>query len=51
MEIYANSQVAEQLYEEHYQIVQAVAAQDKQLAAARMRAHLEHVESIIKRYV
>ncbi|MGG1516062.1 FadR/GntR family transcriptional regulator [Paenibacillus oryzisoli] len=51
VEIYANSQVAEQLYEEHYQIVQAVAAQDKQLAAARMRAHLEHVESIIKRYV
>lgn len=51
VEIYANRSVAGQLYREHYALYEAIAAQDAELAAARMREHLRHVESILMKYV
>lgn len=51
VEMYANNLVAKRLYEEHLMIYEAVSSRDKQLAAQRMRIHLEHVESIITKYV
>ncbi|NEW09069.1 FadR family transcriptional regulator [Paenibacillus sp. SYP-B3998] len=51
VEMYANCFVAERLYQEHSMIFEAVSARDKNLAARHMRLHLEHVESILTKYV
>jgi GntR family transcriptional repressor for pyruvate dehydrogenase complex len=51
VEMYANSLVAERLYDEHLMIFEAVSSCDKNLAAQRMKIHLEHVESILTKYV
>jgi len=51
VEIYANRAVAGQLYREHYALYEAIAAGDADLAAGRMREHLQHVETILMKYV
>lgn len=51
VEIYANRAVAGQLYREHYALYEAIAAGDAELAAGRMREHLQHVEAILMKYV
>ncbi|MFC4778656.1 FadR/GntR family transcriptional regulator [Paenibacillus sp. GCM10023252] len=51
VEIYANQLVAQQLYEEHREIYEAVLASDEARAAATMRQHLQHVETILMKYM
>ncbi len=51
VEIYANRAVAGQLYREHYALYEAIAAGDSELAAGRMREHLQHVEAILMKYL
>ncbi|MFD0670186.1 FadR/GntR family transcriptional regulator [Cohnella sp. GCM10027633] len=51
VEIYANRSVAGQLYGEHFALYEAIAAGDAELAASRMREHLQHVESILMKYL
>ncbi|WP_019004079.1 FadR/GntR family transcriptional regulator [Cohnella laeviribosi] len=51
VELYANRSVAERLFREHSAIYEAVARRDSALAAESMRLHLEHVESILTKYV
>ncbi|MFC5649088.1 FadR/GntR family transcriptional regulator [Paenibacillus solisilvae] len=50
-ELYANRSVSERLYKEHLAIFTAIAEQDAALAADRMKQHLQHVESILMKYV
>ena len=50
-ELYANRSVSEQLYKEHLAIFKAILEQDAALAAERMKQHLQHVESILMKYV
>ncbi|BBH18925.1 GntR family transcriptional regulator [Paenibacillus baekrokdamisoli] len=50
-ELYANRSVSEQLYEEHSAIFQAIVNQDASLASDKMKQHLQHVESILMKYV
>jgi GntR family transcriptional repressor for pyruvate dehydrogenase complex len=51
VELYANRQVAERLYLEHSAIYEAVSLQDPELAAQRMKQHLQHVETILMKYI
>ncbi|WP_256757537.1 FadR/GntR family transcriptional regulator [Cohnella sp. WQ 127256] len=51
VELYANQKVAEQLYLEHSAIYEAVRKQDSELAAKRMKKHLQHVENILTKYI
>ncbi|MCD9021817.1 FadR/GntR family transcriptional regulator [Cohnella silvisoli] len=51
VELYANQQVAERLYLEHSAIFEAVRLQDSELAAQRMKQHLQHVENILMKYI
>ncbi|MFC5530183.1 FadR/GntR family transcriptional regulator [Cohnella yongneupensis] len=51
VEIYANRAVSGQLLGEHSALYEAIAAGDAELAGARMREHLQHVESILMKYV
>ena len=46
---FAERASAEQLLEEHREIVAAIAAQDEQLAAERMSHHIEKVDQVIQR--
>jgi GntR family transcriptional repressor for pyruvate dehydrogenase complex len=50
-ELYANRSVSDRLYREHVTIFEAVEAGDALLAEQRMKAHLQHVESILMRYL
>jgi GntR family transcriptional repressor for pyruvate dehydrogenase complex len=50
-ELYSNRSVSEQLYKEHLAIFKAILEQDAALAAERMKQHLQHVESILMKYV
>lgn len=51
VELYANQRVAERLYSEHLAIYEAVRIQDPDLAAQRMKQHLQHVETILMKYI
>ncbi|MBN2984193.1 MULTISPECIES: FadR/GntR family transcriptional regulator [Cohnella] len=51
VELYANRSVAERLFREHSAIYDAVARRDAAAAGESMRLHLEHVESILTKYV
>jgi GntR family transcriptional repressor for pyruvate dehydrogenase complex len=51
VEIYANRSVAQQLYQEHYEVFNAIAASDANLASQMMRQHLQHVERILMKYI
>jgi GntR family transcriptional repressor for pyruvate dehydrogenase complex len=51
VELYANRQVAERLYLDHSAIFEAVSLQDPELAAHRMKQHLQHVENILMKYI
>jgi GntR family transcriptional repressor for pyruvate dehydrogenase complex len=51
VELYSNQQVAERLYLEHSAIFEAVRKQDPELAAQRMKQHLQHVENILMKYI
>ncbi|WP_239614516.1 FadR/GntR family transcriptional regulator [Cohnella mopanensis] len=51
VELYANHQVAKQLYKEHSAIFEAIRIQDSELAAKRMKQHLQHVENILTKYI
>jgi len=51
VELYANQSVAKKLYKEHSALFAAIEAQDADLAARRMRQHLQHVESILMKYL
>lgn len=51
VELYSNHTVAERLYLEHLAIYEAVASQDGELAALTMRQHLQHVASILLKYI
>ena len=50
-ELYANRSVSEQLFKEHLAIFKAILEQDAALAAEGMKQHLQHVESILMKYV
>ncbi|MNW17030.1 DNA-binding transcriptional repressor LldR [compost metagenome] len=50
-ELYANQAVAVQLLKEHKVIYEAILAGDPVLASQAMRVHLEHVESILIKYI
>jgi len=51
VELYANRDVSQRLYEEHAAIVAAVAARDAEAAGTSMKRHLTHVRSMIEKYV
>lgn len=51
VELYSNQQVAKRLYREHYAIYEAVRLQDSELAAKKMKQHLQHVENILTKYI
>jgi GntR family transcriptional regulator, transcriptional repressor for pyruvate dehydrogenase complex len=51
VELYANRQVAEELYLEHLAIYEAVSSRNAELAGLRMKQHLEHVETILMKYI
>jgi GntR family transcriptional repressor for pyruvate dehydrogenase complex len=51
VEIYANRSVAQQLYQEHLAIFDAVSIRDSNLAGQRMKLHLKHVERILMKYL
>ncbi len=51
VELYANEAVAERLYREHSAIFEAIAEQDSELAAERMKQHLQHIESIVRKHL
>ncbi|CAN7230194.1 FadR/GntR family transcriptional regulator [Paenibacillus sp. LjRoot153] len=50
-ELYANQEVAVQLLKEHKVIYEAICGGDPVLASEAMREHLEHVESILIKYI
>jgi GntR family transcriptional regulator, transcriptional repressor for pyruvate dehydrogenase complex len=50
-ELYANQEVAVQLLKEHKVIYDAIYSGDPMLASQAMREHLEHVESILIKYI
>lgn len=50
-ELYANRSVSERLYEEHLAIFKAISEEDSLLAADRMKQHLQHVESLLMKYL
>ncbi|MNR37122.1 DNA-binding transcriptional repressor LldR [compost metagenome] len=50
-ELYANQAVAVQLLKEHKVIYEAILSGDSGLASEAMREHLEHVESILIKYI
>lgn len=50
-ELYANQAVAVQLLKEHKVIYEAICSGDPVLASQAMRVHLEHVESILIKYI
>ncbi|MBP1965330.1 FadR/GntR family transcriptional regulator [Paenibacillus aceris] len=50
-ELYANQDVAIQLLKEHTRIYEAIRSGDQEQASQAMRSHLEHVESILVKYI
>jgi len=50
-ELYANRSVSDRLYREHRAIFEAVERGDAAAAEARMREHLQHVESILFKHL
>lgn len=50
-ELYSNQEVAVQLLKEHKVIYEAIHSGDPELASQAMRVHLEHVESILIKYI
>lgn len=50
-ELYANQDVAIQLLKEHTRIYEAIRRGDQEQASHAMRSHLEHVESILVKYI
>ncbi|WP_018757182.1 FadR/GntR family transcriptional regulator [Paenibacillus terrigena] len=51
VELYANRSVSEQLYQEHLSISEAVQQGQPDQASQAMRTHLQHVESILTKYI
>ncbi|UJF36001.1 FadR/GntR family transcriptional regulator [Paenibacillus hexagrammi] len=51
VELYANSSVARRLYQEHLAIYDAVRRSHRAEASHHMKAHLEHVEQILFKYL
>lgn len=51
VELYASTAVAERLYEEHSAIFEAIVKQDSELAAGKMKQHLQHIESIVLKHL
>ncbi|MCQ6559593.1 FadR/GntR family transcriptional regulator [Paenibacillus mendelii] len=51
IQIYGNKQVSIRLWEEHEAIYQAVANRDPVSAETSMRAHLTHVEQVLRAYL
>ncbi|GGF99703.1 FadR/GntR family transcriptional regulator [Paenibacillus abyssi] len=51
IQMYSSKQVSLQLWEEHQRIYEAVAAQNPEEAQQSMRAHLEHVEKMLREYL
>jgi GntR family transcriptional repressor for pyruvate dehydrogenase complex len=50
-EMYSNRSVSDRLYQEHAAIFEAVEQGDAESAEQRMRAHLQHVEHILMRFL
>ncbi|WP_152397035.1 FadR/GntR family transcriptional regulator [Paenibacillus guangzhouensis] len=51
VELYANRSVSARLYEEHLSICEAIQQGQPAEAEQAMRAHLQHVESILTKYI
>jgi len=51
VELYANRSVSEQLYQEHLSISEAVRQGKPDQSSQAMRTHLQHVESILTKYI
>ncbi|NIK80356.1 DNA-binding FadR family transcriptional regulator [Paenibacillus castaneae] len=51
VELYASTAVAERLCLEHTAIFQAIEEQDCELAAERMKQHLQHIEHIVRKHL
>ncbi|CAM4241937.1 DNA-binding FadR family transcriptional regulator [Paenibacillus endophyticus] len=51
VELYASTAVAERLYQQHSAIVEAIGMRDAELAANRMKQHLQHVEHIVRKHL
>ncbi|OMF29790.1 GntR family transcriptional regulator [Paenibacillus sp. FSL H8-0548] len=51
VELYASTAVAERLYTEHSAIFEAIKQQNSELAAERMKQHLQHIESIVRKHL
>lgn len=51
VELYASRTVAEQLYEDHLRIFEAVKAGDAGRSSAAMKQHLQHVERNLMKYI
>jgi len=51
VEIYANQDIAQQLYREHSAILDAVIQGQPQQASEAMQVHLQHVENIVHKHV
>ncbi|WP_138753213.1 FadR/GntR family transcriptional regulator [Paenibacillus sinopodophylli] len=51
VELYASTAVAERLYSEHFAILEAIRSRDSELAAERMKQHLQHIEHIVRKHL
>lgn len=51
VELYASTAVAERLYKEHSAIFEAIVQRDSELAAERMKQHLQHIERIVLKHL
>lgn len=51
VELYASRSVAKRLYAEHLAIFEAVSGSDPEAAASCMKRHLQHVESLLMKYI
>jgi GntR family transcriptional repressor for pyruvate dehydrogenase complex len=51
IQLYGNKQVSVRLWEEHEAIYRAVEARDSTGAESAMRAHLTHVEQVLRAYL
>lgn len=51
VELYASAAVAERLFMEHSAIFEAIVQRDSELAAERMKQHLQHIERIVLKHL
>ncbi|MBD2867493.1 FadR/GntR family transcriptional regulator [Paenibacillus arenilitoris] len=51
VELYANEEVAERLYNDHSAICEAISLRDAALAAERMKRHLRHIGAIVTKHL